>query len=394
MPNQLDGNGLQIKTVAEIKNDIVTGFQTVYGGNINVDPSTPDGQAIGIFAQADIDNLELLSQVYASFSIGGAIGINLDQRVDLNGLSRKPGTFTFTNIDVVVDRAITLPGLDAQLDADTPTGTIYTIADDVGNKYYLAATAVISVAGTSTLSFRAQNRGEVLTAPNTITNQVTVTTGVVSVNNPTTAASIGIDEETDAALRIRHARSFSLAATGPTDALAAALLQLTEVTDVFVAENDAAGVVNGVPAHSIWTIVEGGSRSDIAAIIYSKKMPGCGQTGSTTVNVTRPNGTYFVAKFDRPIAQDLYLKLTVEPKVPGVTFDTDVIKASLVAALLYKLNQSANIGDIVVAMLNSTPLAICTAMGVSANGSDWYDILAPLDYQHKFVVDASRITVL
>lgn len=393
MPNQLDGSGLQIKTVAEIKSTIISGLQSIYGADINMDSNTPDGQLVGIFSQAAIDNLELLEQVYNSFSVDNAFGVLLDQRVSLNGLSRKPGTFTFTLVDVVVDRALTLVGLDGQVDVDVPTGDIYTVMDDAGNKFYLETTEVISGAGTSSLSFRAANRGAVLTTANTIDNQVTVTLGVVSVNNPTTATSVGTDEESDVALKIRHAASFNLAATGPSDAIAAAVLSVTDVTDAVVVENDTGGEVGGTDAHSIWTIVEGGSDADIGQAIYSKKVPGCGQRGDTSVTIARPDGTSFIAKFDRPILENLHIRFTIAPAVVGVSFDTDAIKTALAAALSYRLLQSATMGQIVLAMLAIAPQGMLETVGVSSNGTDWYDIIAPTSNQHKFVADASRITV-
>jgi len=391
MPNQLDGTGLQIKTISEIKSAIITGLQAVYGPDINVDQNSPDGQLIAIFAQAALDNLELLQQIYNSFSVNQAFGTLLDQRVALNGLSRQPGSFTFTDVDVTVDRALTLEGLDA--DISNPDGEGFTLADDAGTQFILAATGVIAAPGVYTLSFRAKEIGAVQTTPNTITNQVTVTLGVTAVNNPSAATIIGDDEETDMALKVRHSSSFNLASTGPADAMEATLLALTDVTDAIVVENDTAGTVDGIPARSIWAIVEGGADSDIGAAIYSKKIPGCGQKGGEEVTVTRPNGTTFVAKFDRPIYQDLYVRFTIVPKYAGITFDTDAIKTALAAALIYRLRQSANIGDVVVAMLTIAPDGILTTVGVSDNGTDWEDILPTDDLQHKFVADVARITV-
>lgn len=394
MPNTLDVYGLSIKTLDEIKSAIIAGMQAIYGSDINVDQNSPDGQLVNIFAQVALDNLELLQQIYNTFSVNNAVGQALDQRVALNGLSRQAGTFTFVDIDVVTSRALNLVGLDAELDVDEPTAEVFTVKDDAGNKFYLVASQTIAVAGTYTYSFRAAARGAVLTSPNTITNQDTVTLGVISVNNPDPSTSVGIDEETDAALRIRHSKSFNLASTGPADAIEAAILSVTNVTDAAVIENDTGSESpGGVPAKSIWAIVEGGLDADIAQAIYAKKTPGCGQTGSVEATVTRPNGTLFTAKFDRPVLEDLYIKFTIIPRTAGITFDTDQIKADLAAALSYRLLQSANIGDIIVTMFSLYPDAVLTEVGVSDNGSDWEETLDPTDYQSKFSVDASRITV-
>jgi hypothetical protein len=391
MPSQLDGTGLQIKTLDEIKNALIYGLQSIYGQDINVASNTPDGQNIGIFAQAALDNLELLQQVYNAFGIDFAYGILLDRLVALNGLSRAQGTYTFTDIVVVVDRALTLEGLDA--DVGSADGTGFTVEDDAGVQFILAETEVIAASGSYTLSFRAKDIGAVQTSPNTITNQVTVTLGVTSVNNPSVATSVGQDEETDAALKVRHSKMFNLASTGPADAMEAAILALPTVTDAIVVENDTSGTVGGVPARSIWPIVEGGVDSDIAQAIYAKKIPGCGQKGATEISITRPNGMVFTAKFDRPLSENLHIEFTIIPRTPGVTFDTDAIKTALASALTYTLRQSASIGDVIGAMLTLYPNGVLTDVGVSANGTDWYDNLDPTDAQHKFSVAASRITV-
>ena len=49
MPNQLDGTGLQVKTQLELLTYLTTGFQSIYGDDINLDSDTPDGQLLFIF---------------------------------------------------------------------------------------------------------------------------------------------------------------------------------------------------------------------------------------------------------------------------------------------------------------------------------------------------------
>jgi uncharacterized phage protein gp47/JayE len=392
MPNQLTNTGLEVKSVDEVFGFLAAGFQTIYGGDINIDPSTPDGQALNILAQSVADYLELLNAVYNSFSPVTAFGIALDERVALNGVTRKQGTFTFTDIVVVTDRALTLPGLDAAI--NDPAGTGFTIADNAGNQFILAATHVIGGPGTNTFSFRAKNIGAVETIPNTITNQVTITLGVTSVNNPNIATAIGENEESDVELKIRHGKSFNLAAVGPADSIQGAILNINGVTDALVAENTTGALANGVPAHGIWTIVENGALADIGKAIYAKKAPGCAMKGSVSFLITRPNGTTFTAVFDRPISQNLFVRFSILPRNPGVTFDNTLIKQELAAALQFKLNQSPNIGDVVIAMLTIAPLGILTSVQVSADGANWFDIVTPTDFQHKFVADQSRITIL
>lgn len=74
MPNQIDSNGLQIKTLDEIVGAIVTALQIIYGVDINVSQNSPDGQLIGIFAQVVVDQLELLVDIFNTFGINPPTG--------------------------------------------------------------------------------------------------------------------------------------------------------------------------------------------------------------------------------------------------------------------------------------------------------------------------------
>ena len=391
MPNQLDSSGLQVATVTEIVSALIAGFQSIYGSDINTDQNSPDGQALNIFAQAIADQLELLSQVYTSFDPDSAFGVMCDQRFALNGISRQAGSYTLQPVDVTFDRAVTINGIDA-LEAN-PSAQVFTVQDDSGNQFQLQTTYAATGAGTQSLIFQAVSLGKVQTTVNTITVISTVTLGVTGVNNSSGPVVVGQDEETDTQFKIRRAKSFSLAATGPADAVLAALLETAGVTDAYVAENTTGGVVTEIPAHAIWCIVQGGRDSDVANVIRVKKAPGCGMQGGTSVVLSRPAGNTFTAKFDRPVNETLHVKLTLVPKKAGVTFDIDVVKAALVSALTYGIAQAATTGDIVLAMLTINPDAICTTLGVSPDGSTWTDVLATTDFQHRFVLSAGNITV-
>lgn len=392
MPNQLTAAGLEVKTTREVTNDIVTALQAIYGADINVDQNSPDGQLINIFVQSVIDQLELLVDTYNSFAVPTAYGVLLDQRVALNGMVRRAGTYTFTDVAVTVDRALNLQGLDG--DIDNPDGTGFTVADNAGNQFILATSHSFGGAGSATLSFRAKAIGQVETIPNTITNQITVVLGVTAVNNPNPAVSVGVNEESDAQLKIRQIQSFFLGALGPADSIEAALLVLPDVVDAYVVENVTNGTVDGVPAHSIWVITNGGAGSDIGHVIYNRKAPGCGMVGGNSFVITRPDGQTFTALWDSVIGQNLWIQFSIIPKHTGDTFDNDAIKASLAAGLFYKINQNANIGDVVSLMLQLYPNAILTDVGVSIDGSNYFDIVYPTTAQKNFNVAVGRISIV
>jgi uncharacterized phage protein gp47/JayE len=388
MVNSLSPFGLTVDSITDIITNLTTGMQGIYGSDINVDSNSPDGQLINLFAQTVADLNQLLVDVYNGFAVDSAYGSVLDQRVALNGIARKQGTFTTTPVTVTVNQALTLPGL------DQTTTPAFVVADNAGNQYSLQISHVFGSAGSASLTFQAVAIGQVEVLANTITNIITAILGVTSVNNPSVSGTItGVNEETDAQLKVRHAQSFALASTGPADAISAALLAIADVTDAYVVENVTNGTVNTVPAHSIWCIVAGGTAAEIAQAIYAKKGIGCDMKGGQSYVIGRPNGTSFTAKWDTALTETLYIELTINGIVPGTSFDTSAIAIALAAALTYKLGQSPNIGEVVTAMQTIAPNGYCTALGVSTDNSNFFDVVSPSDAQHYFQVLAANITV-
>lgn len=392
MPNVLDANGLQVATTNEILANLIAAYQAIYGADINVDANSPDGQALNILARAIQDNLQLLVQVYNSFAVDSAFGIVLDQRVAMSGIVRNQGTYTIAYVEVTATQALTLPGQDVLI--GDPTAQVFTVSDTAGNQFQLVDSYSFSGAGTVSLQFASVTIGQIQTTPNTIQTIVTVTLGIASANNPTTASDVeGIPEETDPQLKIKQAKSYFLQAVAPADAIRAALLAVSGCVDAYVAENDTASPALGVPAHGLWIIVNGGSPVNIATAIYRKKNPGCALTGAQSYSVVRPQGNTALMQWDNALVETLYVRATLYPRIPGQSFDVTADGIALAAALTYKLGQNPNSGDIALAMSVIEPLAIVTDAQVSVDGTVWEQIVTPSDFQHYFLLTAARVTL-
>jgi len=188
MPDIFDKNGLQTKTLTELRDELIAKYKTIYGDDINVDQNSPDGQIINIEAQIGEDLREILQQVNAGFDPDQASGRTLDQRIAINGITRNEGTYTFQDIEVTTDRALNLVGLDAQANELNPiVSGLYTVKDDAGTLFYLLFSQVIAGATTTAFNFRAADIGQVEVTPNTITTAETVIAGVTNINNPSGA---------------------------------------------------------------------------------------------------------------------------------------------------------------------------------------------------------------
>ncbi len=396
MPDILDADGLQTKDLTEIVTDTEDALEVIYGPDINVEQNSPDGQQVNIYAQGSVDQREVLQKVYSSFDPDQAEGIVLDQRVALNGIKRIEGTFTLQDIEVVTDRALNLIGLDTEATEITPdVDGLYTIKDNEGTLFYLVATQVIASAGTYTYQFRAAELGKVEVLPNTINTPETILAGIVTVNNPGAVSVTGIDEETDFQLKVRRRSSTAFPSLGYLDSILSGLLNLDNVSTAFVYENDTS--VNpdsrGIPSHSIWAIVEGGSDEEIADVIYKKKSAGCGMRGDEEVSVTRINGQSHLIKFGRPVDVDLHIRFDVSPALTAA--EETALKDAIVAGLIWGIGATAST-DSIIAFTKVYLGAdyIVAAAKVSDDGVSWFDAILSPSLKSRFVNSTARITIL
>lgn len=332
MANSFGPTGLSLATRDYWTSYFAQKFQEIYGSDVNLGSDTPDGQLIGIIVQVILDLQDLIANVNASFDPDQAQGVVLDQRVAINGIQRLGGTYTVTPITLVIDRPLNLYGIDQE--NDTNAEPVYTVADNEGNRWRLQDSQIGLLPGTHVLNFQAEEPGAQLTIPNTITIPVTIVLGVVSINNPTTYTSLGINEETDAQLKVRRQKSVSLASQGYYTGLLAALLNINGVTGAFIYENNTDSTdSDGVPSHSIWVIVGGSAAdADIADAIYRKRNAGCGMYGDQSYTITQINGTLFVVNWDTVIARTLFCRFTVTSIDGVISPNIEAIRDQLPAA--------------------------------------------------------------
>lgn len=390
MPNILDENGLEIKTATELSDYLKAQFRLIYGADINLDSDSPDGQMIGIFTQVIVDNLELINQVYNSMNPDNAIGVTLDQRVALNGIQRQGGTFSKTNVTVVTSKALTLYGLDQEVNP------VYTVSDDEGNEWQLEETYIFSGADTQALSFSSSVSGQVLTSPNTITTPVSIILGVLSVNNPDVQTVIGQDEETDEELRLRRQRSTSIVSQGYLSSLLASLENISGITDAFVLENNTdATDADGIPSHSIWVIVSGSYDDiDVANAIYRKRNAGCGMKGTNEYTITQVDGTPFVVSWDDVEVVEVFIEMTLE-SLDGVTApNSTAIAEQLPNLYIPSVYEKLNVNKLSSYVQQIDPNALVTSAGFSLLVSGPFtSTLLPSTKDKQFALTTANIDI-
>jgi hypothetical protein len=411
----LTSTGLVIDTFADLQNQLTTDLQQIYGQDINTQSDTPDGEAIGIYVQVAIDNEEVYLQGFNSFDPDNAVGILLDQRVAINGIQREQGTFTITNVAISVNATVTLFGLDQEAQP------VYTVTDNVGSmNWQLQETVTLTINTTTELAFQAAETGAVLTVPGTIRVPVTVVIQVTNINNDEPFTSLGTPTESDAQLKIRRQQSTAIGSQGYYNALTAALQNIPGigVGNVKVYENDTAAtstgtlppnVPSGIPSHSIWVVVGGGTASEstigggaganaaaIAQAIYEKRNAGCGMLGSQSFAVTQADGSLFPIFWDVVSLVPIFINFTVG-SVNGTKFPNIAALVNgltgIPALLIPGINQTVNANQIVSAVQQIDPNTFASAIGFSLTTSGFTATLSPAAGDDQFQVVGAKIII-
>jgi len=380
-------DGIQVQTFQEIYDELAAGYRVIYGEDINLEPNSPDGQRVAIEAQLVLDSQSFGALEYNQRDPDFALGQSLNSIIKLSGITRRPATRSQVDVTVVTDRPLTLP-------------VDYTVEDDLGQSWSTLAARTL-IAGTTTVTVFAVNFGAIAADPDTIVNPVTVVIGVQSVTNPT-AATVGIDEETDQELRVRRNRSLETPQSSSIGRMFTALASLPNVTDVAVYENDTATTdSDGIPAHSLWVVVEGGAVSDIVETMVKNKTGGKGMVGAVTgtfsEDFTRPNGTTFTIvhsmTFDRPVDVPVLVRLDATRKDAANPVDEALISQAI-AARTFNIGENLLAGDLYRLAFNAGESFIPTNLEISRDsGATYTDGRILSDLNEKFSIAAGDVAV-
>ncbi|EMP1238795.1 baseplate J/gp47 family protein [Klebsiella sp. GN_Kp186] len=334
--------------------DTITGyFQQIYGSDAYLDPDSKDGQMVALVALAIHDANNMAISVYRSFSPATAVGDALTSNVKINGITRRAATNS--TVDLLL------------------TGTVGTtitngsVRDTNSVIWNLPATVVIGTDGTVVATATCTNSGAVAAVAGSVNGINTPTRGWASVTNPL-AATVGIAAETDAELRVRQLQSVALASLTPFDAVDGAIANVEGVTRHKLFENDTETTdANGLPAHSISAIVEGGDATEIANTIRSTKGQGVSTYGTTAVIVTDKYGNPYTIRFSRPVDVPIYVSITIQALTGYSSEVGDEMKAAVAAYI-----NSLAIGDSVLLSRVYSPANLGVVSGGNAR---YYDIM-------------------
>lgn len=387
--NYIGINGLVTQSLEEIRDDLIAKFKSVYGQDINVEQNSPDGQWLNILAQEKKDILDLFVQFYNNLDPDRVIGIPQQILYKLNGLIIQAYTYSYVYVNVTVTEDVTLQGLDDNIESSDGTG--YTVRDTNGNRWILATTQDLEP-GTHLLNFRAGDLGSITALPNTITVMETVLKGVAGVNNPTNNYITGDTGESSAQFRRRRNQAMAVPSQGFDESTQSQMLNLANVTQCKVYDNRSDEVVNGIPAHGIWVIVEGGTPADIGRVIYNNLPPGIPMKGSQSVLVPKINGDILEVLYDVPIAAPLYVRATIK-NFSTTDIDETYIKQQL-SQIEYNIRERAETSNITAVLKEAVgesgnPYNV----EISLNGTTWAEDLEPTGLDEFFSIQPDNITL-
>ncbi len=310
----IDDAGLHLPTYADIRDDLIAQFQSIYGPDIYLENDSQDYQMISAFAIKQYDTQQLLQIVYNNRSPKTAVGTGLDGIVKLNGIARKTASYSTCVLALTGDPGTIIASGKAEDDA----GYIWDLPENI--RFSESALEVTA---------QCETIGAIEAAPGTISKIVNPQKGWLSVTNRVPAVT-GTPVETDEALRYRQSISTAIPSQNMVNSTIAGIASVVGVSRYKVYDNDSNVTDNnGIPGHTIAAVVEGGLDADIAEQIYLRKGPGGGTYGTTSVTYINDDGLPNIIRFFRPTYVPIDVVVTVRGTATYTTAVADTIRENV-----------------------------------------------------------------
>lgn len=297
-------------------------YKDIFGDDIYLESDSQDGQWLAIEAQAMYDSAVVAASTYNSFSPSSAQGVALARNVKINGIRKRVATKS--TVDVKVGGTV---------------GTVITNGigeDTLKQKWLLPSSVTIGVTGFTTVTATAENEGAITTGVGTITKIFTPTQGWQTITNEGSVTE-GVAVENDANLRVRQSESVAIPSLSVLEGTKGSVANLDGVVRSIIYENDTGATdSDGIPAHSIAAVVEGGDVDEIASAIALHKTSGTRTYGDVSVETFDRYGMPNVINFFRPTDVPIKVEITIDV-FEGYTTGYDTLIKTAVAALINSL---------------------------------------------------------
>lgn len=404
----LTEDGFVNKPLPVVRDEVNASLRDAFGSSIDLSDRSVLGILVGIFAERIALLWDLLETITTAQDPSKATGFLLEAIAALTGTlkpkaTQSTATLTLTGTPVTLVPALSraaTAGTGAQFETASDvtltsidpwaTSTIYALGDrvtHVSNVYQCiqAGTSAssggpVGIAPDSTLDgsclwtflgggtadadveAASVDFGSIIGSARDI-NQIATPiggwTGVINIES----AILGRDVATDAELRNLREAEIANAATGTIDAIRANLLLVADVTAVtmFVNNGDVTDG-NGVPPHSVESLVQGGDDQAIFDALLANVAAGIPTFGTVTGTSLDAVGTSHAMAFSRPVSVPLYIVMSVT--VDEQLFPSDGATQVANAIVAYGASQSTG-KDAVAAALAAQAFTILGVLDVS-----------------------------
>lgn len=225
MSFELDENGLQTQTQAEIFEELESAAKETWGANLKTSATSLMGQLLHFVAEVYATCQEAALALYESIDPSGARERPLDARLALTGSTRLGATASY------VDGILTFTG------AGTANAGDLISNDDNSTIWELAEAVVSTGAGTYDARFTCTETGPVLAQAGTTWSLITAIPNCASFTNPTDDAEIGRDQEKDGDARARRQMEIYSQGQGPLATIRGAVSKVDGVLSCRVYHN-------------------------------------------------------------------------------------------------------------------------------------------------------------
>jgi uncharacterized phage protein gp47/JayE len=378
-------------TLAETKERLEASLRAAFGDGIDLSAQSVFGQLVGVYAEQIADLWESAEDTYHAFS-PEASGAALDNVAGLAGLVRlaaAPSSITvafasnevpgligaglllqnpagqwrtasaeesfeffdwgsgeeydagaFVAVPYGVDDRAAVWYCISRVDPSTvePPGGVYlpgvTTSDDINGGQWVYVGDLDSTSQYSGCTFvdaRHAETGPIFSGP----GPVTAYSGAQAMS--WLAAIPGRNIETDPELRLRREGFIRRSGANSVDSIRSAVLAVPGVSAAVVRENTSDFVdSDGIPAHGLKVVVEGGERSAIVQVVWNNKPAGIalatGGSGSTTGNATDGSGNSQPVTIYRPTTVVAYARVTLRVNDLFPEGGNDLVKSILVSS--------------------------------------------------------------
>ena len=300
--------GIVAPLEADILNARLDDLNTAFGGGLNRNLDTPQGQIASSDAAiiADKNNffIKLVNQINPDY----AEGMMQDAIAKIYFLERKKATSSVVTCK--------LTGLAGTI---VPSG--FKVKDGSGFIWSLSYSTQIPDAGFVYAQFQCTQAGTIQAKAGTITEIYQAIVGLDRIENEVDATP-GQEEESRRDFAFRRQNSVALNSVGTPQAVYANVFAVKNVSDVFVYHNVKDEPVQygvtecTIAPHSIYVAAVGGSNQEIAQAIWERAGNGCNYNGNTTVKVydmtySEPRPEYKIS-FNRPELKQVFVDVLIE----------------------------------------------------------------------------------